>query len=221
MEAAAASGAAVSASSSSTEANDSETDAPSQEALLASELHGLLHESAAWDKAGSKAGSDMLIDVGGGKQAWVRTVLKKLWQRSQEQRGESQDVSKDRLREIAQNAATASTVAPAVGAVDHSDDVLGPHVDVVFGFEIEVEAAVPARGDNKARPTKTEFKTHVGQVDKMVAEKAGGGGKVLFESSVPFDEVPDDVLIRCTWHREVETLSDGSRFRHGDQSRCR
>ena len=212
-EAAAASGAAVSASSSSTEADDGEVNAPSQEALLASELYGLLHESAAWDKAGSKAGSDMLIDVGGGKQAWVRTVLKKLWQRSQEQRGESQEVSKDRLRKIAQNAATAaapSTVAPAVEAVDYSNDVLGPYADVVFAFEVEVEAAAPARGKNAAKPKKTGFRMYVGQVDKMVAEKAGGGTKVLFESSVPFDEVPDDLLIRCTWYRELETLPDGS-----------
>ena len=125
----------------------------------------LMADSLAWDKAGSGAAgkdSGMLIDVGGGKMGYARTVLRKIWQRALEMRGCSETLSKDRLSKIAQNSqttASASTVAPAVG-IDFSGDVLGMYTDVAMGFE----KTTPGK---KGSPATKEHQLYIGQVDKI------------------------------------------------------
>ena len=172
---------------------------------LQGELTALMADSLAWDKAGSGAAgkdSGMLIDVGGGKMGYARTVLRKIWQRALEMRGCSETLSKDRLSKIAQNSqttASASTVAPAVG-IDFSGDVLGMYTDVAMGFE----KTIPGK---KGSPATKEYQLYIGQVDKMLTTT--GGTRTLHEESVSFNDVPDNLRMRCTWYKEGAKLPNG------------
>ena len=179
----------------------------SPEEQLAQELVMLVGDSNAWESvngatAAAHKSSSMLIDLGGGKFGHARTVLKKLHARAKELRGENGELSKDRLRKITQNAtfaSSASTIAAAgswaAGArPDFSEDVLGLYADVAMGFE---------------NPQTNEFTVYIGQVNKLITGKASGG-KDLFEKTVPFLDMPDDIAMRCTWYKEGDTLSDGT-----------
>ena len=65
--------------------------------------------------------------------------------------------------------------------MDFSEDVLGLYTDVAMGF---------------MTPDK-KYKLYIGQITKMTTSKASGG-KELFEKSVPFEDTPDDLAMRCT-----------------------
>ena len=177
---------------------------PTLKQQLEDELESLVSESHAWDKAGTTtagATSDMLIDIGSGKKVYARTLMKKVWGAAQELRGADKKLSKDRLTKIVQNSATTASEATVASPsdVDFSNDVLGMHADVAMGFSVKLKVG-----------TKTEekYKLYIGQIDKMVIDKPDGGKK-LYEQHVPFDEVPDNLGMRCTWYAEGKTLSSG------------
>ena len=179
---------------------------PTLRQQLEHELESLMSESHAWDKAGTTTAgttSDMLIDVtGSGKKAYARTLMKKVWGAAQELRGADKKLSKDRLTKIVQNSATTASAATVAspGDVDFSNDVLGMHADVAMGFSVKLKVG------NK---TEEKYKLYIGQIDKMVIDKPGGG-KELYEKHVPFDDVPDNLGMRCTWYGEGKTLSSGA-----------
>ena len=156
---------------------------------LAQELVMLVGDSHPWDSANrataaTHKSSSMLIDLGGGKFGHAREVLKKLHARAKELRGENGELSKDR---VAKDHPGRYFCLQRIPAASWGEDVLGLHADVAMGFE-------------NAQTKK--FTVCIGQVNKLITDKASGG-KDLFEKTVPFGDMPDDIAMRCTWSRRA------------------